>query len=132
MTKIFALNPDQKIFKDYDFSKVDKTEKCDAISRKCGYAIIATKIIAVALIITSVASVYFCFLGAASFFAPLGIFDAGTSAIALLGTLSTTVFSAIPAHFFLKAGLGILTETKDHCNEVNKLAQQRKVELLKV
>ncbi len=78
MTKIFTVNPDPKIFKDYDFSKVDKTEKCDAISKKCNSYITATKVLAVALIALSIVSVYFTSLGVASLIAPLGVFEVGT------------------------------------------------------
>lgn len=124
MTKIFALNPEIKFFKDYDFSKVD-AKKCDEISNRCNARITASKILALALIVLSIVSVYFISHGVASLIAPLGVFE-------VLGAVSISVISIIPTYWFLRVGLGFLTLVQNRCEELIQLAKQRKVELLKV
>lgn len=127
---ILVVNREMKIFKDYNYSKLDKVKTCDEVSRKCKSLILATKICAVAVIVLSIACVYFGFLGAASVFAPLGIFAAETSLSAILGTFAATFICNIPTKFFFDLSLKILIKAQKQCREISQVAKQRKLELL--
>jgi len=117
-------------FPEYDFEKISKTYVCDEISSDSNLMIVVVKVLAVAIIAVSIASLFFIGAGATSFVAPLGITNSKLILWDLTKIATYSTFASVAPVCFLSNALFTLNTLKDHYFSQISLAENHKIKLI--